>query len=293
MVEQLTNCATLSALPPPPPGRCGWPWTEAHPALPASQPDGRAWPRVSIVTPSYNQGPFLEGTIRSVLLQGYPNLEYVIIDGGSHDESLEIIRKYSPWLAFWVSEPDGGQSAAIDRGFSHASGEVLGWLNSDDVYEPGALERVATHLSRMPGCGLVYGRGSYIDTNSRRTRGCDWIRAFDRQRFLTFNFILQPAAFWRHWLWEETGGLESGLHWAMDWDWFIRATARICPDYLPIELARFRLRPGIKTLSGGRRRAAEVAEVSRRHGGRHQPTYMMYRFQSLDGRSAADLGQDA
>jgi glycosyltransferase involved in cell wall biosynthesis len=242
------------------------------------------------VTPSYNQDPFLEETIRSVLLQGYPYLEYAIVDGGSHDASLDIIRKYSSWLAFWVSEPDDGQSAAIDRGFSQTTGEVLGWLNSDDVYEPGALERVATHLSHAPECALVYGRGSYIDVNSRRTGACNWVRAFDRRRLLTFNFVLQPAAFWRRWLWEETGGLATRYHYGMDWDWFIRATARTQPDYLPIELARFRLRPGIKSLAGGRQRAAEIAEISRRYGGGYQPTYMMYRFRSLGWALSRRLG---
>jgi len=119
------RCPTLSGLPPPPNDRVGWPWTEATPPAGETLPDGRPWPKISIVTPSYNQGQFIEETIRSVLLQGYPNLEYLIIDGGSTDGSVEIIRKYEPWLAYWVSERDGGQSEAINKGFRRATGEIV------------------------------------------------------------------------------------------------------------------------------------------------------------------------
>ena len=281
---------SLANLPTPPPGRVGWPWTEEHQVLPDYQPDGRIWPRVSIVTPSYNQGFFLEETIRSVLLQGYPGLEYSVIDGGSTDQSVEVIRKYETWLAYWISQPDRGQSDAINFGLHRSSGEILGWLNSDDIYEPGCIEHVATQFAHRPSCMLLYGNGWYIDANGTRTRRCEWIRPYDRARLLSFNFILQPAAFWRRSLWEESGGLEIAYHWAMDWDWFIRATARTKAEYLPVDLARFRLRPGIKTFSGGRAREAEIAEVSRRYGGKCQPTYLMYQLNRLGWSLTCRLG---
>lgn len=269
---------TLSELPPPPPDKTGWPWTEPGTPFPETMADGRPWPKVSIVTPSWNQGPFLEETIRSVLLQGHPNLEYMVIDGGSTDESTAVIRKYEPWLAHWVSERDDGQSHAVNKGFARASGAILGWVNSDDVYERNALQHVARHFAITPACDLVYGNGWYVDEAGSKTEPCTWIRPYDRRLFLTTNFILQPAAFWRRTLWDRAGELEVAHHWAMDWEWLLRATALGRPDYVPVDLARWRVRPGIKTFSGGWARRAEIAEISRRYGGAWQPTYLAYRL---------------
>src|SRR3954471_14946777 len=114
------RCPKLNELPPPPPGKTGWPWTIESSSIQSYGRDMKLWPSISVVTPSYNQGPFLEETIRSILLQGYPDLEYLVIDGGSTDDSVSIIRKYQQWIQYWVSEPDGGQSAAIQKGIGRA-----------------------------------------------------------------------------------------------------------------------------------------------------------------------------
>ena len=137
------RCPRLDDLPPAPAGCKGWPWTEGPELVPDTGPDGRSWPVISIVTPSFNQGRFLEETIRSVLLQGYPSLEYIVMDGGSTDDSVDIIRKYEPWLMFWASGPDQGQSDAINKGFERATGAIWGYINSDDLYEPDALRTAA------------------------------------------------------------------------------------------------------------------------------------------------------
>jgi glycosyltransferase involved in cell wall biosynthesis len=272
---------TLDDLPSPPRDKSGWPWTQESTTLPDSLPDGRPWPMVSIVTPSYNQGPFLEQTIRSVLLQGYPNLEYIVVDGGSIDESVAILRKYDSWLTYWVSERDQGQSDAINKGFARASGEILGWLNSDDLYEPNALGLISAYFNNTPECELLYGNGWYIDEKGHKKAPCYWVKPFNRRLLLTFNFILQPAAFWRRSLWERAGILDISQHWAMDWDWFLRGTAYTVPHYLPKDLALWRIRSGMKTVYGGWRRRIEIANISRRYGGIWQPTYLAFKLDQM------------
>ena len=157
------RCPTLDELPPPPPGKTGWPWTEDSPQLPDTGLDGRPWPRVSVVTPSYNQGHFIEETIRSVLLQGYPDLEYVIIDGGSTDSSQEIIRRYERWLVYWVSEPDHGQTRAINKGWTRATGDILAYINTDDCYLNGAIATAAQEFCTKPNIGMAYGNAIIVD----------------------------------------------------------------------------------------------------------------------------------
>src|SRR6266568_7556231 len=161
------RCPTIAELPPPPIDRVGWPWTEAKDWLPELQPNGQAWPKVTIVTPSYNQGHFLEETIRSVLLQGYPDLEYIVIDGGSTDGSIEIIQRYSKELAHWSSEPDGGPAAGLNKGFRGATGEIFSFLNADDFYLPGAFYRIANIFSADRSVDVVYGDGYMSDVSGR------------------------------------------------------------------------------------------------------------------------------
>ncbi len=143
------QCPNLAQLPPVP-DREGWPWTEETPQLPERMADGSPWPCISVVTPSYNQGQYIEETIRSVLLQGYPNLEYIVMDGGSSDNSLEIIQRYSPWLTYWTSERDEGQADAINKGFERANGKLIAWLNSDDIYYPGTVASSARAFLDKP-----------------------------------------------------------------------------------------------------------------------------------------------
>jgi glycosyltransferase involved in cell wall biosynthesis len=156
------RCPTLAELPPPPPGKSGWPWTVETLQLAEIMPDGKPWPGISIVTPSFDQGRFIEETIRSVLLQGYPNLEYIIIDGGSSDNSVEIIKKYQPWLKYWISESDRGQAHAINKGFEYATGEIGAYINSDDFYLNSVFSHLAETFSKKR-WDVFVGRRIYYD----------------------------------------------------------------------------------------------------------------------------------
>jgi glycosyltransferase involved in cell wall biosynthesis len=188
-------------------------------------PDGRPWPRISIVTPSFQQGQFIEETIRSVLLQRYPNLEYVIIDGGSSDDSLEIIRKYEPWLSDWVSEPDRGQTHAINKGLSRCSGEICNWLNSDDQLAPDALAIVAKDWARHDPEMLV-GEAVFLDAVSRRPVE-HWCAQPPRKPsdFIAIPGLrmAQPATFLSRALIDTLGPFREDLHCIMDYEFYLRA----------------------------------------------------------------------
>lgn len=221
------RCPTLSELPPPPPGKTGWPWTEEGLKLPDTMPNGSAWPRVSVVTPSYNQGQFIEETIRSVLLQGYPDLEYIIIDGGSTDGSVDIIRKYEHQLAYWVSESDKGQSDAINKGWCHSRSDIIAWLNSDDTYMPGTLHRVSSAFITCPNVCMVYGSCNLTDEKGHITRNVP-AREFDLNTLLLGNFIPQLTVFLRRHVIEKVGLLDTSLHYTMDYDLWLRAAKAGC-----------------------------------------------------------------
>lgn len=150
----------------PPGGGCGWPWTAEPSDSPPPPADG--WPRISIVIPSFEQGAYLEETLRSVLLQSYSDLELIVIDGGSSDATVEILERYDQWISYWTSEPDRGQSEAINKGFARATGEIITFLGSDDVYEPGTLHDVARHYLDEPGCGAIVGAFQFLDLSSEK-----------------------------------------------------------------------------------------------------------------------------
>lgn len=203
---------TLADLPAPPPGRGGWPWDEA----PVPLPDGNPWPRISIITPSYNQGQYIEETIRSVLLQGYPELEYFIIDGGSTDATVEIIRKYEPWLSGWVSERDSGQSEAINKGFARCTGEVFNWICSDDVISAGALHTVAKRFLENPGIDAVAGACfcQYEDEPAKDlVRKVDW-KGWELTPYSAA--IWQPSCYFRRSLIKRKELARTDLHYCMD-----------------------------------------------------------------------------
>ncbi|GIV76552.1 MAG: hypothetical protein KatS3mg050_0946 [Litorilinea sp.] len=244
------RCPTLAELPPPPPGKTGWPWTEESPQLPDTLPDGSPWPRISIVTPSYNQGRFIEETIRSVLLQGYPDLEYIIIDGGSTDESVEVIRKYEPWLAYWVSEPDRGQSHAINKGFGKARGEIIAWLNSDDVYLPGTFGKVVSQFNREQTAGLIYARARICDQNRFPTGQLVGRKFSIDQLFEGRNPVAQPSAFFRHDCFRRVSGLNENFHFAMDHDLWIRMGLLSKAIFVDDVWSEFRTHPVAKSSSG-------------------------------------------
>ncbi len=178
-------------------------------------------PKISVVTPSLNQAQYLEATIKSILDQKYPNLEYIIIDGGSDDGSVEIIQRYSDHLAYWVSEPDEGQTDALIKGFQRSSGEIMAWLCSDDIYEPYTLHEVANIFVRNPEWEVVYGDSFWIDADGRPIRPRKEIRF---NRFISLydgNYIPQPSTFWRRGIYERVGGLDAQWDLAMDADlWF-------------------------------------------------------------------------
>lgn len=207
----------LSDLPPPPPGRTGWPWDFA----PSPPTVGHA-PRITLVTPSFRQAAFLEETIRSVLLQGYPNLQYIAVDGGSDDGSADILRKYAPWLDYWVSEPDRGQSHAINKGLSRADGIWFNWLNSDDCLLPGALQAVAA-AGADERVSVVTGRLQFGPALAQPQVTRQATLTADLEQSLVHHCICQPATFLRTSLVRELGGVDETLHFTMDLALWLRA----------------------------------------------------------------------
>jgi len=208
----------------------------------------RAWPKISVVTPSLNQGRYIKATIESVLEQEYPNLEYIIIDGGSTDGTVGIIESYSEHLAYWVSEPDEGQTDALIKGFNRASGDILCWLCSDDLFESGTLREVAEVFAEHPDWQVVYGDSFWIDANSRPIR---FKKEIPFNRFIWMydhNYLPQPSTFWRRGIYEEVGGLDPRWNLTMDADLWIRFSERTKLHHVPRAWSRMRYYPEQKNL---------------------------------------------
>lgn len=249
------RCPTLSELLPP--SLVGWPWTvEPHTA--SHRVD---LPRVTIVTPSFNQGQFLEETIRSVLLQSYPNLEYIIVDGGSTDDSVEIIRKYERWLTYWVSEPDRGQGSAINKGFRHSTGQIMGWLNSDDCLQLGAIWQIVSVFNRSPQTNLVCGYRQAIDANSRHVRYEAYLKP-EKFSLSRICYVPQETVYWQRAVWEAVGELDESYQFALDFDYWQRVLlASYRFDLLPRFISLFRLHAdakGERTLDVRKRELARI-----------------------------------
>ena len=206
-------------------------------------------PRITIVTPSFNQGQYLEQTIRSVLEQNYPNLEYIICDGGSTDNSVEIIKKYEKHLSFWCSEKDRGQSHAINKGFERATGDLYAYINSDDYFLPGAFDRVAS--AYQDGGKFIVGWSQYLEPNGD-FRPYPVQRHADPSDWLIKNPIPQQSSFWASSLWKKLGPFREDLHYSFDYEYWLRLKfkAGVGPHVVHQCLAIFRLHQASKTMSG-------------------------------------------
>jgi glycosyltransferase involved in cell wall biosynthesis len=229
-------------------------------------------PRITVVTPSFNQDKYLEQTISSVLGQNYPNLEYMVIDGGSTDGSVEIIRKFQDGIAYWVSEKDRGQSHAINKGLERATGDIIAYLNSDDFYLDGTLQRVADYFVSRPEIDLIHGRCRIVDEGGAKigeqvgsiTRYEEMIDCWDVwSRGLYF---LQPEVFWTRRIMDRIGLLREDLHWVLDYDYWLRILrGGGAVGFVDYELAAFRRHTNQKTAQHLARSSNEQMSVVRPH----------------------------
>ncbi|MDQ2945172.1 MAG: glycosyltransferase [Acidobacteriota bacterium] len=236
-----------------------------------------AEPLVTIVTPTLNQGHFIRSTIESVLSQDYPNIEYIVMDGGSTDQTAAVVQDYSSRLT-WISERDRGQSHAINKGFRMARGEIVAWLNSDDLLLPGAVQKAVGACQANQQAGAVYGEGYLIDRNGATTGRFPCTEAFNLWKLVHLSdYILQQTVFFKKRVLDEIGEIREDLHYVMDWDLLIRIGKRYPLHYIPEYLGCLREYPEAKSFSGGRARIREIAAVLRQHTGqRFAPGYINY-----------------
>jgi len=234
-------------------------------------------PKISVVTPSYNQGQFIEETILSVLGQHYPNLEYIIIDGGSTDNTIEIIRKYEKHISYWISEKDGGQSQAINKGFKVATGDIFCWLNSDDMFMPHTLDYIYRNID-INEAGICFGNCIHFkeDVDGVTSWGSDVVNMSVNTSLDIRDFIIQPSSFWSKKVWELVGPLREDVHFAFDWEWFLRAERQeIKLNAVSKCLSLYRYHKEHKTGSGGLQRQQEILKLYKAYSARYAELYEM------------------
>lgn len=269
--QHFTNSGLLQLLPPPPPDKTGWPWTlETKPEL---YPLHRTYPRLSIVTPSYNQGQFIEETIRSVLLQNYPNLEFIIMDGGSTDGTVEILKKYESWLTYWVSEPDRGQSHALNKGIERATGEWIGWQNSDDVYLEQAFWYFWSKWKVKKQADVIFGNCYEINEYSDYI-GRKYFVPFSRFVLKYHGLVIQnQSAFFKREL-MLSHPLNEIYHYGLDFDFFL-SIGLFFPHYNFVFVTKFlssyRRHAQAKTVNEGDRKTKAEVNVIRKKFGLQRP----------------------
>jgi glycosyltransferase involved in cell wall biosynthesis len=233
-------------------------------------------PKISIVTPSYNQGAFLEETILSVLNQNYPALEYIIMDGGSTDNSTEVIKKYETRLTHWVSEKDGGQSNAINKGFDKTSGDILLWLNSDDMLMPNALQLMADTVMHDHPTGIFFGNCIHFkyEETGLTAIGSDVVKKHATSSLENVDYIIQPSSFWTRDVWQTVGKLREDIHFGFDWEWFLRA-ARLNISFHPLNncISLYRFHDAHKTGTGGGKRREELYKIYEEFAPVYAPLY--------------------
>jgi glycosyltransferase involved in cell wall biosynthesis len=222
---------------------------------------------ISIVTPSFNQDRYIEETIQSVLSQDYPHIEYMIVDGGSTDDTVNVIKKYESKLAWWVSERDKGQTDAINKGFARANGDILAWINSDDTYEPGAFRSAVKYFQEHPDVGMIYGDCSYINESGKVIGKFNSAQTNYRYLRQGYTHIPQQTMFFRADLWKEAGPLDPSFYFAMDYDLWTRIASRAQIRYIPQTWANFRLHTSGKTILADDRCWPEMVRVHYRDGG--------------------------
>lgn len=225
-------------------------------------------PKITIITPSYNQGHYIEETIQSVVNQEYPNLEYIVMDGGSTDNTVEILKRYDGDIK-WFSEKDNGQSDALNKGLRMATGDIVAFINSDDYYEPNSLLTIGHLFTKSPKVDWVTGRCHNIDQSGKKIRRFIglykdfWLNLKSYKVLLVLNYISQPATFWRKEVLEKIGFFDEGLHYSMDYDYWLRVGKEYRLHFVNKYLANFRIHPTSKAGSSARGQFDASLEIAK------------------------------